>query len=405
MDKEQSEQEPLEEPLVEVEYQGTRITVLGTAHVSQASSNKVSALLKGDDYDSVAVELCQSRYDTLLSPDRFLNMDLAQVIRQHKVFRVVAILILGGYQQRVAESLGVEPGLEFKEALRIAKQRNLSLAIVDRDIGVTFKRLYASLSWWRKLVLFNTLVASLFYTEEVSVEEVERIKQGRTLEAMFEQIPMSLRNLKKILLDERDTYMATKVKQFIDHDKPNSLLAIVGAAHLPGVVRQLKQPNDNAEAIISDLETVPPRKRIIRLLPWLVVFVILAGFGYGFTKEVQLGFELVIDWILINGGLAAVGALIAAAHPLTIIAVFFAAPLTSINPTVGAGMVAALVELFLKKPRVSDFANLKKDTAKWSGWRQNRVAKIAMIFVLSSIGSAIGTYIGGFHIYSTLISQ
>ena len=400
MDKEQSQQEPL----VKLKYRDTRITVLGTAHVSKTSADEVTTLLESGEYNAVAVELCRSRYQTLLSPDNFLNMDLAQVIRQHKVFRVVAILILGGYQQRIAESLGVEPGLEFKAALRIAEQRNLSLAIVDRDIGVTFKRLYAGLSWWRKLLLFNALLASLFYTEKVSSQEVERIKQGQTLEAMFEQLPMSVRNIKNILLDERDIYMSAKIKQFIDEHKPSSLLAIVGAAHLPGMVRQLEQPNDDVVAIIKDLEMLPARKKITRWLPWLVVLVILAGFAYGFSKETSVGFDLIIDWVLINGGLASVGALIAAAHPLTIITVFFAAPLTSINPTIGAGMVAATVELFLKKPRVSDFATLKKDTAKWSGWRRNRVAKIAMIFVLSSIGSAIGTYIGGFHIYTTLIS-
>ena len=393
-----------EEPLVELKYQGARVTVLGTAHVSKASADIVRILLEGGEYDSVAVELCESRYKTMLSPDSFLDMDLGEVIRQRKVFRVVAILILGGYQQRLAEQLGVEPGIEFKEALRVAQARDLSIAIVDRDIGLTFKRLYASLSWWRKMMLFNALIASLFYTEKVSVQEVERIKQGRTLEAIFEQLPMSIRHIKEILLDERDAYMAAKVRQFIDEHKPNAMLVVIGAAHLSGTVRELEQASTDPQTTISKYETVPPKKRFTRLLPWLIVSVILAGFAYGFSKETQIGFELVLDWILINGGLAATGALIAAAHPLTIVSVFLAAPLTSINPTIGVGMVAAAVELYLKKPRVSDFANLKKDTARLSGWRHNRVARIAMIFVLSSIGSAIGTYIGGFHIYSTLMS-
>ena len=400
MDKEQLAQEPL----AELEYAGTQITVLGTAHVSKASADKVRVLLGNATYDSVAVELCQSRYKTLLSPNQFLNMDLGQIIRQRKVFRVVAILILGGYQQRIAERLGVEPGLELKEALRWVQERDLSLAIIDRDIGVTFKRVYAGLSWWRKLLLFNALFASLFYNEDISQQEVEQIKQGHTLETIFEKLPISIRNIKHILLDERDLYMATKVKQFIDEHKPNSLLVVVGAAHLSGIVRELKRSNKDFNATIKELETTTSAKKITHLLPWLVMAVILAGFIYGFTKETQIGFELVLDWVFINGGLAAMGALIAAAHPVTIISVFFAAPLTSINPTIGAGMVAAAVELFLKKPRVSDFANLKKDTAKLSGWWRNRVAKIVMIFVLSTIGSAIGTYIGGFHIYSTLIA-
>jgi len=404
------------EPLEEIEYQGTRVAVLGTAHVSKASTDKVQQLLESDAYDTVAVELCESRYKTMESPENFLDMDLGQVVRQRKLFRVVAILILSGYQQRVAERLGVEPGAEMKTAIRLAKARDLSVALIDREIGITFKRVYRSMSFWRKVLLFNTLVASLFYTEDISAKEVEHIKQGRTFEAIFDQLPMSIRNIKTVLLDERDSYMAAKIKQHIAAHKPKSLLAIVGAAHLPGIVRELKQSSDALEATSKPNETrspqetiekydrVPPRKQYTRFIPWLIVAAILAGFAYGFAQETQVGLDLVVDWILINGGLAAIGALLAAAHPLTIVSVFFAAPLTSINPTIGAGVVAAAVELFLKKPKVSDFATLKKDTAKLSGWRRNRVAKIAMIFVLSSIGSAIGTYIGGFHIYSTLMS-
>ena len=394
-----------QEPIIKLSHRGVVITLLGTAHVSQASRNTVQELLESKQYDSVAVELCQSRYKNLMSPGALSQMDIGEVIRTKQVFKTVAMLILSGYQQRVAEQLGTEPGAEMKAGVRFAEQHRLPLALIDREISLTLKRLYRGLSWWRRILMFNVLLGSLFYTEKVTEEEVEKLKQGRILEETFEQLPLPAQRLKRTVVDERDCYMAAKISEFIAQKKGiTSLLVIVGAGHLSGIAQQLETLSNNAAEIIAECEFIPPRKRIGRLLPWFVVLVILAGFAYGFYKEAQVGIALVIDWILINGSLAGLGALIAAAHPATIITVFFAAPLTSINPTIGAGMVAAAVELYLRKPKVADFESLRKDVSRLSGWRHNRVARIMLIFVLSTIGSAIGTYVGGFHIYSTLIN-
>jgi pheromone shutdown protein TraB len=112
----------------------------------------------------------------------------------------------------------------------------------------------------------------------------------------------------------------------------------------------------------------------------------------------------VLDWVLINGGLAAAGALIAAAHPLTVLTAALAAPLTSLNPTIGVGFVTAAVETWLRKPNVGDFARLKQDTTHLGGWWSNRVSRILLVFFFSTLGSAIGTYVAGFRIFDRLVS-
>ena len=98
------------------------------------------------------------------------------------------------------------------------------------------------------------------------------------------------------------------------------------------------------------------------------------------------------------------GALIAMAHPLTIIGAFFAAPLTSLNPTIGAGMVTAAIEIMLRRPTVEDFSKLRTEAAHFKGWWRNRVTRTLLIFILSSLGSAIGTYVAGYRIFERLTS-
>ena len=397
-------EERREEPCVQLDVGATRVVILGTAHVSDASRREVRARIESGAYDAVAVELCASRHKAITDPESFADMDLWQVIRRRQVFAVTAMLTLSGCQQRLAERLGVDAGAELKEAVRLAAERGLPLALADREIGLTLKRLYHGVVWWRRPALLSGLLAGLFHADEVSEADVERAKHGETLEAAFRHLPFFGEEIERTLVHERDLYMATKIRKFVSERKPKTLLAVVGAGHLDGLRRELADTSGagQADATIADLEEVPVRGRWWKLLPWAIVAVIIAGFVVGFARDFDLGLELVLDWILINGGLAALGAALAAAHPATVGAVFVAAPLTSINPTIGAGMAAAAVELFVRKPRVSDFEKLKSDVSRFSRWRRNRVARTLLIFVFSTIGSAVGTYLGSFHIYDSL---
>lgn len=403
-DDEQARRSSRGEPFVRLEVAATRVAILGTAHVSEASRREVCACIESGAYDAVAVELCASRHKAITDPESLANMDLWQVIRERKVFAITALLVLGGCQQRLAERLGVDAGAEMKEAVRLAGERGLPLVLIDREVGLTLKRLYHGVAWWRRPALLSGLFAGLFHGDEITEADVENAKHGETLETAFRHLPFLGDEIQRTLVRERDLYMAAKIRKFVSGREPGTLLAVVGAAHLDGLRRELADENraGRADEIIADYEAVPVRGRWWKLLPWAVVAVIVAGFVLGFARDFDLGVALVLDWIVINGGLAALGAALAAAHPLTIAAVFVAAPLTSINPTIGAGMAAAAVELFVRKPRVLDFERLKTDAAHFSGWRRNRVARTLLIFVLSTIGSAMGTYLGGFHIYDSL---
>lgn len=389
------------EPSATVAVKGSLVTVLGTAHISRASADQVRSLLATGNYDAVAVELCPSRHNALINPDSLAKMDLFQVIRTGKATMVAASLALGAYQQRLAEQLGIEPGAEMRAAVDSANQLGLPVLLIDREIGTTLKRVYRNVPWWRRLNLFAGLMASVISQEEVSEQEIERLKDGDVLETTFAQFADQESDLYLPLIDERDRYMAARLQMETEHAN-HHILAVVGAGHLKGIQNYLEQDPPRPDRIIRELDTLPAPSRWPRLIPWLIVALLLVGFIIGFYRSPELGLQLVVDWIVINGGLAALGALIAAAHPLTILGAFVAAPLTSLNPTIGAGMVTAAIEIYLRKPKVSDFGRLRKDATHLRGWWQNRVTRTLLVFIFSTLGSAIGTYVAGFRILGRL---
>jgi len=393
-----------EEPLVRMTINGAEVTLLGTAHVSRASADKVRELLAGSDYDAVAVELCPSRYNAIVDPDSLARMDLFRVVREGKVPMVTASLALGAYQQRLADQFGIEPGAEMRAAIASARESSLPVLLIDREVGVTLKRVYRNVAWWRRFAMISGLVASVFSREAVGEEEIERLKEGDILETTFAQFAEQARDLYGPLIEERDRYMAARLVDEIRSNGYRRVLAVVGAGHLKGIRARLPEVDPASAADeVAGLETLPPPSRWPRVLPWVVVALVLAGFLFGFRRGADIGWSMVADWVLINGGLSALGALVAAAHPLTVVTAFLAAPLTSLNPTVGAGMVTAAVEISLRRPQVGDFGRLRADTTHPRGWWRNRVARVLLVFVFSTLGSAIGTYVAGFRIFDRLV--
>ncbi len=401
-----SEHDTQTEPLRTVRVNNCNITLLGTAHVSKASADKVQELIATGKYDAVAVELCPSRHRVIVNPDAMAQMDLFQVIKNGQASMVAASLALGAFQQRMAEQFNIEPGAEMRVAIKDAQAAKLPVLLIDREIGTTLKRIYRNVPWWKRFTLFAGLIESVISKEKFSAEEIEKLKEGDVLESSFAQFAENEKDLFRPLISERDEYMSARLIKECSENNYQHILAVIGAGHLNGMVQQLEtQSITNPEERIAQLDTIPASSQWLKFIPWIIVTLILSGFVIGFTRSPEIGTAMVVDWIVINGGLSALGAAIAFAHPLSILTAFLAAPLTSLNPTIGAGMVVAAVEAYLRKPKVSDFNRLRTDTTTLKGWWNNQVTRILLIFILSTLGSAIGTYVAGFRILEQLSSS
>ncbi len=393
-------------PRREITAGDSRYTLLGTAHVSRASAEEVTELIRSGEFDAVAVELCSTRYHSLMQPDSMARMDLFQVVREGKAGMVAASLALGAYQQRVAEQAGIEPGAEMRAAVQEAKAAGLPVLLVDREIGTTLRRVYHNIPWWQRFGLISGLMASLVTRQDVTPEEIEQLKEGDVLEATFAEFAERSERLYTPLIAERDAYMALRLREENGDGQYRNVLVVIGAGHLKGLAGHLESaPPADVTREREQLDTIPRKVRWPRMIPWIVVALILTGFVIGFTRNPQLGAQLVGEWFLINGVLSAAAATLAWAHPVTIIGTFFAAPLTSLNPTIGAGFVAAAIEMTMRKPNVGHFASLREDVASLKGWWRNRVSRTLLVFLFATLGSAAGTYIAGFRIFERLITM
>ncbi|MDT8449004.1 MAG: TraB/GumN family protein [Wenzhouxiangellaceae bacterium] len=383
-----------EEPVREVERDGVHYTLLGTAHVSRASVDAVRRHIEEGEFDAVAIELCCSRHRALTDTSAWREMNLFSIIRQGKAGMMMASLALAAYQRRIAEQFGIEPGAEMKVAMESADRAGLPLQLIDREIGTTLKRTSRKLSWWQRWMLTNGMIVSLFSRDEISEEDIERLKRGDILNQTFSEFASESPALYDGLIAERDVYMAARLRQENEGRPGTRVLAVIGAGHLDGTVRALQDDRDPSAAV-AELDRAPPPSRVWKAVPWLILVAVLTGFGIGFARSPELGWSLVVTWVVVNGGLSALGAAVARAHPLAVLAALCAAPLTSLNPTVGAGMVTGAVEAWLRKPKIADFESLRDDVVRLSGWWRNRVARVFLVFFLSNLGSAIGTWVAG----------
>ena len=365
---------------------GKTIVLVGTAHVSDESIAEVESIIKEIQPESVCVELCASRYESIRNADHWKNMDIVKVIKQGKAPMLVMNLILSAFQKKMGDKLGVKPGAEMVKAIDIAEDVGAAVVLADRDITITFKRAWGNLSFWSKLKLFSQMILSIFESPDISKEEVEELKNKDMLTEAIEMLAKSFPGIKSVLIDERDLFQASKILD-AEGDK---IVAVVGAGHVPGITRQIGKEID-----LSELETIPPAGKVGKFIKWGIPLVIFAIIGYGFFQiDANVSLEMIKRWILVNGILAAMGALLAGGHVLTIISAFLAAPFTSLNPTIAAGWVSGLVEAWVRKPKVEDFENLAKDITSIRGFRKNEITRILLVVVFSNFGSMIGTFIG-----------
>jgi len=188
----------------------------------------------------------------------------------------------------------------------------------------------------------------------------------------------------------------------MSENSPKNILAIVGAGHLVGMIPGFAKPP--GETRMNELIEKPQPSRIGYFIGWGICIFILGMFGVGYQQSPELGWSLVVTWVLINGGFSALGAALALAHPVSILTAFLAAPLTSLNPTIGAGMVVGLVESYLRKPKVTDFERLRGDIASFPMWWKNGVVRVLLVFFFANVGSAVGTYTAGASIIQQILN-
>ncbi len=379
--------ENLAASVAHVQVEGREVYLVGTAHVSRESVADVRATIEQIGPDTVAVELCEARYEALVRREVWRQMDIFKIVREKKSVLLLAQLILTSFYRRLGDKLGVQPGTEMLEAVKLAEGRGAKIVLADRDIRITLKRVYGYLSFWNKLKLATHLLAGLFAGEEISAELVENLKKKDQLEAVMSEFTDKFPEIKKRLIDERDIYISQKIRQA----GGKKVVAVVGAGHVEGISRHIMGSEP-----VEELLSVPRGSVWPKILKWGLPALIIGIVVYGFFRQgAAETAESIYIWILVNGLFSAAGAAAALGHPLTVVSAFFAAPVTSLNPTIAAGWVAGLVQAWVRRPMVTDFENLGEAISTVKGFWMNPVTKILLVVALANLGSVIGTWVAG----------
>ena len=367
------------------------ITLVGTAHVSAESVAEVENTIRELKPDSVAIELDEKRADSIRNKDKYRNLDIIKVLRRGEGFLLLANLVLASFQRRMGKNVGVNPGDEMLAAMRVADELGIPSVMADRQIQITLKRAWAKNSFWGKCKLLATLLSSAFSKEDMSEQDIENIKEKNEMDSMMNELADFMPVVKEVLIDERNVYLA----QHIWDSPGNSVVAVLGAGHLDGVVENLEKIAAGQPVELEQIDVVPPKSGFAKFAGWiipiLIVGLIVSGFIYGGT---QLGTKMIKSWVLWNGTCAAVLTLLAAGHPVTVLVAFLSAPITSLCPFIGCGFVTAIVQAFICKPKVRDMETLQDDVS-FVGFYKNRILRILLIFILSSLGSSVATFISG----------
>jgi pheromone shutdown-related protein TraB len=393
-----------DQPIRRVHRDGVEYVLLGTAHVSRRSAEAVREIIAAESFDAIAIELCEHRARSIEDPDAVAQMDLFRVLREGKAGVVMAGLALGAFQRRLADQFGIEPGAEMRAAMLEAKERGIDCWLIDRDVGLTLRRARAALGFWDKTTLTAGMIGSVLSSDDISEEEIEKLKQGDILQSTFSEFARQSESLYRALIGERDLYMSATLRARSEQEtRPRKVLAVLGAGHLEGIAKHLDEHQEPPAEILAPVSAEPPPSRLGTWFGIALTVFILGGFAWGFANSRQLGLDLVITWTVITAVGGALGAALAGAHPLSIAAGAIASPITPLHPALASGMISGAVEAWVRKPRVADFAALRDDLLQLRGWWRNRVAQVFLTFLLTSFGTAAGVYIAAFKIGGKLI--
>ena len=363
---------------------GKEILLVGTAHVSRESAEFVKTLIAEETPDTVCVELCPTRLSSLRDNDKWRNMDIVRVIKEKKSLLLLMNLILASFQKKMAEKFQIQPGQEMRNAVEAAEKIEARVVPADRDIQTTLARVWRNMGFFEKVKFSFQLVFSLGGSDDITEEEIEKMKQEDILQTLLSDVKKSHPVMERVLIDERDMYLAGEIAGA----PGNKIVAVVGAGHVPGIKRYINGGRTEKE----ELNRIPPGGNLVKSLKWLIPLLIVLIIAAGFLLEGKGGgTDMIWAWVLANAVFAGLGAIAALAHPLTIIASVAAAPLTSLNPMIAAGWVSGLVETFSRKPKVKDLESIPTDIMSIKGFWKNNVIRILLVVIFTNLGSTVGT--------------
>ena len=372
------------------------ITLVKTAHVSKQSVEEVKTVIDQIQPDTICIELDDQRAQNLFKKQDYSDMKLSTVIKEKKIVLVVVNYILAQYQKKMADQMETGVGDEMRMGVTLAQEIGAHVSYIDRNIQITFKRIWSLLSFWEKLKLIALVIGSLFENEEISEETIEEMKQQDILDSALKEVSTEFPTVAEVLIFERDRYMAQSIK----NSPGNKIVVVIGAAHAPGIIKHLHGEDIDIKALEVIKEPSWLSKQVKWLLPVSIVLLVFVTTGFNLDSLMRLS-----GWLLIAAGASALGALVCFAHPITILVSFLAAPISTLSPVLAVGWFAGLSEAYFREATVADFNNINDDSKSIRKALKNNILRTLLIMLMTSLFSSIVTILFSFDVVRQFIIQ
>lgn len=371
----------------------SEIILLGTAHVSRESVEDVERAILNEKPDTVLVELDEGRAKNLQDPDHWKRMDIVQVIKSRKIYLLFSSILLSIFQKKMGERTTSAPGAEFKKAIEVSEKKGRSVHFIDREIGITLKRAWQSVGFFSKMRLMSELLASLFVKDDMEPDDIEKLKEKDALQGLLDSLPPSFRRIREIIIDERDSYMAQKIRDLVLNAEkpPKKILVVIGAGHLRGIEEALQRDHD-MQVLTAVKAGGLWKSLMVFFAPIFIIVALLAFFTLTGTKKFDIA-ETLKTWIIIKCSVTAVMTIVWSPHILAYLAGIIVSPVSTFLPIVKTGWVSALLEAIYRKPEVTDFEEMAVATEQFKKFYRNRIFRIFMVFFLGQFSSALGYWI------------
>lgn len=375
-----------EDNITRIHMDGREFILIGTAHVSKQSALQVKEVIEAERPDSVCIELDAQRYQSVTENSKWKETDIFKVIKEKKSSLLLMNLAISSFQNRLADQFGIKPGQEMIQGIQSAKETGAELVLADRNIQVTFSRIWSNIGFMGKAQLLTSVFFSIFSKETISEEDLEKMKSQDTLNAVLNDFTDSFPKLKTPLIDERDQYLSQKIK-----DAPGrKVVAVLGAAHVPGITKEIHNEHD-----LEALSQVPPKSKWPKILGWALPILLVVLLAITFYNNPAAGLDGTISWVLWTASLGAIGAALAFGHPLAILTAFVGGPVGALHPLLAAGWFSGLMQAYVRRPNVGDFETLSQDVFTLKGFWDNKVTRVLLVVVLTNLGTSAGNLIGG----------
>jgi len=375
-----------EENITRLQIDDKEIILIGTAHVSKNSAEQVKEVVEAENPDSICIELDEKRYQSITNENKWQDTDIFKIVKERKSTLLLMNLAISSFQKRMAKQFGINAGQEMIQGMESAEETGAELVLADRDIQVTFSRVWGNIGFKGKMMLLTQILAGIISKESISEEEMEKMKEQDMINAMLQEFTEQFPKLKEPLIDERDQYLSQKIKE-APGDK---VVAILGAAHVPGITKEIHKDHN-----LTKLSERPPKSKWPKIIGWAIPIFIILTITLSFIMNPSVGLQQLISWLLWNGSLAAIGTAIAFGHPLAILTSLLAAPITSLDPFTASGWFAGFVQAYFIRPTVKDFEKISEDVFSIKGFWRNRATRVLLVVIFSNLGSSLGTFIGG----------